>query len=99
MQKTVTSKVDSHHTNPNYQCLVINLLRDPTFHITVEWDKRRVLKADWMPKEDDVLDIIEDLLRVSPTFGSKLLSLAVSIPAPISTTKKKKIEKLEDVLV
>jgi len=66
----VTHRVDSHRVNPRYKCLVINLLGDPTFHYKVV--KGRLVKADWMPRDDDLLEVIRRLAQLSPTFRKKL---------------------------
>lgn len=70
METKVTSKVDSHHTNPNYPCLLIDLKDDPTFHYKVENGK--LVKADLMPTDNFVLELCRLLWNLSPTFKEKL---------------------------
>ena len=75
MQTQITHKVDSHHTNPNYKCLLVNLLNEPTFHYIV---KDGVLsKADLMPTDEFVLELCRLMATVSPTFRDELVRLAV----------------------
>lgn len=47
MELKVTHRVNSHHTNPGYRCLLIKLLGDPTFHYRVH--NNRLVRADLMP--------------------------------------------------
>lgn len=77
MAKLVTtSKVDSHHTNPMYRCLLVDLMNDPTHHFEfkVNWEDRtiKVVKDNWMPTDDVMLDIVLRLAEESPTFRKKL---------------------------
>lgn len=73
----VTSKVDSHHTDKRYQCLLVNLLRDPTFHFQIV--NGRLVKADLMPTDEFVLDLCYHLSRESPTFRKELCELAMRL--------------------
>lgn len=70
----ITSKVDSHHTNPNYSCLLINLLGDPTFHVEIDWKNRRIIKADWMPRNDAMIDANLKWMQVEPNAWYLLLN-------------------------
>lgn len=70
METVLTSRVDSHHSAKRYQCLLVNLLHDPTFHYQVV--NGRLVKADLMPTDDFVLDLALQLARRSPTFYRKL---------------------------
>lgn len=71
------SEVDSHHTNPDYKCLVVDLLGDPRFHfkLDIDWEKRtvRIVKADWMPTDKDGLEVLLKLIDKSPTFWPKII--------------------------
>ena len=75
MEARLTHKVDSHHTNPNYTCLLVDLLNDPTFHFSVE--NGRLVKADLMPTDRFVLELCRLLANVSPSFRAELVRLAV----------------------
>jgi hypothetical protein len=73
----ITSKVDSHHTNPNYKCLLADLLDDPTFHFEFEvnWEKKtiRLVKANWMPTDKDFLEGLLEWIQISPTAWELIL--------------------------
>jgi len=75
METKLTHKVDSHHTNASYKCLLVDLLNDPTFHFYVEDGK--LVKADLMPTDEFVLELCRLMATVSPTFRSELVRLAV----------------------
>jgi hypothetical protein len=64
----VTKNVDSHRVNPNYPTLLIEfeILRDRNFRI------RSLFSADWCPKTDEVIEVVEKMLDVDPEFGRKL---------------------------
>jgi len=79
----VTHKVDSHHTNPTYPCLLIDLLGDLTFHYEISWINKcpkcgeplpppKLTKANWMPQDDVMLDTTLRVADISPTFKKKL---------------------------
>ena len=70
METILTHKTDSHHTNLNYQCLLVDLTHDPRCHVQIE--NGRVVKIDWMPTDIDVLDLNDKMFRVSPTFRMKV---------------------------
>jgi hypothetical protein len=72
-----TAKVDSHHTNKKYECLLVDLLNDPTFHFHIV--NGRLVKADLMPTDQFVLDLCYHLSRQSPTFRKALFDLAMSL--------------------
>jgi len=96
METVVTSKVDSHHTNPDYRCLLIPMLQFPEFHLVVDWERRRVVKCNFMPTEDFALELNALLCDISPTFPERLLAQAVAFKVP--EKPKKRVEKLEDLL-
>ena len=62
-----TSRVDSHHTNPDYVCLV------------VEWDGEANFRCrhggehDWMPTDDEMLSLLLEWIRISPTAWQLIL--------------------------
>ena len=72
METVLTSKTDSHHTNLNYQCLLVRLENDPRFHYRVVGN--RVVEADWMPTDNDVLELADQLCTRSPSFLPKFLA-------------------------
>ena len=73
MKVEVTKDVDSHHTNPNY----------PT--LRVSWNGERNFRCrnngthDWLPTDDELIEIMERLASVSVTFKDRVLSWAVSL--------------------
>jgi len=75
MRLRITSKVDSHHTNPRYKCLLLDLLCDPAFHYEIV--DGRLVKADLVPTDGFVLELVRLLAAVSPTFRAKLLDFAI----------------------
>jgi hypothetical protein len=97
METVVTSKVDSHHTNPDYRCLLIPMLQFPEFHLVVDWERRRVVKCDFMPTEAFALELNALLCDMSPTFPERLLAQVVNCKVP-SGKPKKCVDKLEDLL-
>jgi hypothetical protein len=68
MRLRVTKNVDSHRVNPNYPTLRIEfeLPKDDNFRI------RSMLEADWCPRDDEIIEIVEKMLDISPSFGPKL---------------------------
>ena len=77
METKVTCRVDSHHTNPRYRCLLVNLLNDSTFHHRIE--NGRLVKADLMPTDKFVMELVRLLSKISPSFRDKLLDFAVRL--------------------
>jgi len=90
MEYKQTSKVDYHHTNQNYECLLVDLLREPTFHWTAKaYDAMGheirgahvvLTKADLMPTNRWVSDMVYFLARTpgNREFQQELLRLAVN---------------------
>lgn len=68
MRLRVTKDVDSHRVNPNYPTLLIEfeLPKDDNFRI------RSMLQADWCPRDDEIIEVVEKMLDISPSFGPKL---------------------------
>ena len=97
METVITHKVDSHHTNANYRCLLIPVLQLKEFHLVIDWQRMRIVKCDFMPTEDFALELDALLCDISPTFPERLLAQAVNI-RPKRVVSKRKIERLEDVL-
>lgn len=56
-----TSKVDSHHTNPNYVCLVVEWNGDVNFRC------RNGDVHDWMPTDKEMLELFLEWIQISPT--------------------------------
>jgi len=77
MEVKVTRKVDSHHTNPRYRCLLVDLLNDSTFHHRIE--NGVLVKADFMPTDEFVMELVRRLCKRSPTFRDLLLDFAVRL--------------------
>lgn len=70
MEYKFTHKVDSHFWNPQYRCLLINLLHDPTFHYRVQGE--RLVKADLMPTIDWFMEGIRLLWKFDASFREVL---------------------------
>lgn len=68
MRIRVTKEVDYHRVNQDYPTLRIEfeIPRDRNFRI------RSMFKADWCPREDEIVEIVDKMLDVSPTFAPKL---------------------------
>ena len=68
MRLRVTNKVDNHHTNQNYQCLIVDFLK------TDDNIRKRdgEVVFDWLPRDQELFDIISYLFRISPTFRTHL---------------------------
>jgi len=84
----LTAKVDSHHTNPNYKCLLVNLLPLPEFHWTakvyvngklVEGPHVRVVltKADLIPRNEWLMQVVQGMSDWKPTEFYPVLRTAV----------------------
>lgn len=92
METVVTSDVAAHRTNPSYKCLLIPMLQFPEFHIVIDWQNKRIVKCDLMPKEDFALELNELLLDVSPTYAPKLMKQAFGVN--LSPVQKKSLDSL-----
>jgi hypothetical protein len=68
MRLSVTKDVDSHRVNPNYLTLRIEfeIPKDDNFRI------RSMLEADWCPRDEEIIEVVEKMLDISPSFGPKL---------------------------
>jgi hypothetical protein len=68
MRLRVTRDVDSHRVNPNYPTLVVEwrVLEDSNFRI------RSLSEADWCPRDEEIIEVVDRMLDLSPTFGVKL---------------------------
>ena len=70
MRLRVSSRVDSHHTNPFYRCLIVEWLpEDLNFRVRPGAAEHI---ADWLPKDSDILELVVKMLEISPTFIQKL---------------------------
>lgn len=87
MEVMVTRKVDSHHTNKKYECLLVDLMNDPTFHFTIT--NGRLVKADLMPTDEFVLDLCHYLAKQSPTFRRELFEMAIRLDFPAEPSPRK----------
>jgi hypothetical protein len=67
MKLKITSKVDHHHTNPRYKCLVVEWNGDLNFRC------RGNGVHDWLPTDEEIVEIAAKLSEVSPTFWPKLV--------------------------
>lgn len=59
-----TSKVDYHHTNEEYECLMVvfDCAYDSHFRI------RNSYSADWIPTDGEAKELVMHLADMSPTF-------------------------------
>lgn len=70
MRLRVSSRVDSHHTNPFYKCLIVEWLpEDLNFRLRPRAEE---CLANWLPKDSEILELMVQMLRISPTFIKKL---------------------------
>jgi len=61
MEIEVTSKVASHHTNPNYKCLLVKWNGEPNFRCVP------IDHHNWMPTDDEMLRLVKAWIDISPT--------------------------------
>jgi hypothetical protein len=67
MKIEVTKNVRSHHTNPDYPTLrIVWGPDDSNFHVNGD-------RADWCPKDKEVLDIVFELSLLSDSFFQELV--------------------------
>jgi len=66
MQFRKSSNVDSHHTNPNYVCLIIEFLKTDS-NVRLRYGRDDVL-LDWLPTDAEARKFVEEMLKISPTF-------------------------------
>lgn len=69
MRIRITSKVDSHHTNPNYRCLVVEWNGEANFRC------RGGHVHDWLPTDQELLDLLLAGIEISPTLWPKILEI------------------------
>ena len=87
MEYKLTHKVDSHHINPSYKCLLIDLLPLPEFHFEAKAygpdgkelkDAQIVLtKADLIPRNEWLMEVIQQMVNWKPTEFYPILYHAV----------------------
>lgn len=66
MKIEIRTGVESHHTNDNYSCMVVQFDNsDSNFSL---------LKRNWMPRFDELKRIIETMVDVDPEFLHYLVS-------------------------
>jgi hypothetical protein len=84
----ITADVHSHEVNPDYKCLVIDILNEDWFHYGFELTwlggkplpnclqglgiRARIIMANIMPSDVWLKKLIDDMFRVSPTFAEWL---------------------------
>jgi hypothetical protein len=72
MRIRLTAAVDSHHTNPDYSCVVVDFFStDSNFRVR-QFHSGRL--ADWLPTDQEILDLFSQLYDMSPTFRSMFRS-------------------------
>jgi hypothetical protein len=71
MRVRVTEKVDYHHTNNGYKCILVEFLK------TDNNIRRRnnEVQFDWLPLDEEIMKINRVLYDLSPTFRAKLDTL------------------------
>ena len=74
MEYVITHKVDSHRVNPNYKCLVIDLLKEPWFHYEIKMvnGKPVLTKANIIPTYEWMLDANHQMCRWKPDYAETL---------------------------
>jgi len=71
-----TKHVDSHHTNPDYRCLLVNLLPLPEFHYRIN-GKGVLVKADLMPTYEWMMRLVQKMVDWKPEYKAMLNSAVV----------------------
>lgn len=69
MRLRVTSNVDSHRANPYYKCLVVEWNGEPNFR------RRGDGSCDWLPTDQELLDLLVEGIKISPTLWFKILEI------------------------
>ena len=82
MQFKLTSNVRSHRVNQTYECLLVDFSNDPTVHIS--FDNKGKLTIDWMPRNSDVMQLIDKLVHIhgNSGFADSLISYTASLELP-----------------
>ena len=75
----ITDNVDSHHTNPEYKCLVVEFIKGEDDNYRHRFNKDGVA-FDWLPKDDEIMDICRTMYEISPTFRLRLKGMMGIIP-------------------
>ena len=69
----VTSKCESHHTNPDYVTLLV----------LFEGNEKNVrpygLRGNWQPTDAEVLGLVKRMCELSPTFAEGLVRYALRL--------------------
>lgn len=85
----MTAKVDNHHSNQKYKCLVIGLLSEPWFHYKIEVRGRdgklldpkdytaRLVKANIIPTYEWTLDLNHEMSKWKPDFAAALTNAVI----------------------
>jgi len=56
----ITNKVMSHHTNNDYNCVLVQFEPGDSHF--------KPIRQNWMPKDSEVLELLEAMMNLSPTF-------------------------------
>jgi len=69
MKIEITKDVANHHTNPDYPTLRVRWNSEDT-NFMIDGDG-----PNWCPRDEEVLDVVFNMVLLSPTFTSKLEKL------------------------
>lgn len=67
MRLRITEKVDSHHTNPDYKCIIVEFLRSDK-NIRIRSLRRTEVLLDWLPTDEELFKLFQTSMDISPTF-------------------------------
>jgi hypothetical protein len=73
MRVRVTERVDSHHTNPNYKCIIVEFLKEDN-NLRIRNHSQTDVLIDWLSTDEELIRICKVGIDLSPTFKQKLES-------------------------
>ena len=73
MRLLLTKDCESHHTNPNYQTLLV-VFDGSEFNV-----RPRGFRGNWQPTDKEVMGLVRELAFQSPTFAEQLVSFVVTL--------------------
>jgi len=69
MRLRVSKDVDSHHTNPDYECLIVEWNGEKNFRCRANGSH------DWLPTDQELVDLLVASVKISPTLWLKLCAV------------------------
>ncbi len=64
MEIEITNKVQSHHTNPDYVCVLVKFNDGK--------NNFRLAGLDWLPTDEEGMELFRAMYNYSPTFRRKV---------------------------